>query len=247
MKKNKIKKIWQEGGVAINGWLSIPSSVSAEFMTHEGWDSLTIDMQHGLNDYSSTVSMLQVISSTETIPFVRIPWNDPEIIMKMLNVNTYGIICPMINSQQECENFVNACRYPYLGHRNVSSNNEVITMAMIETKKGVENLDSILSVNGLDSIYIGPADLSFSYIQKPDFDILDPPVFQVIESIVKKAKDKNIYAGIHVGSTDYAHKMIELGFQFISILSEIKIMSNATQEILREMKKNKFKKNFSTY
>ena len=84
MKQNKIKKIWKEGGTVINGWLSIPSSVSAEFMAHEGWDSLTIDIQHGLNDYSSTVSMLQAISSTETIPFVRIPWNDPEIIMKML-------------------------------------------------------------------------------------------------------------------------------------------------------------------
>ena len=80
MRENTIKKIWHEGDAALNGWLSIPNSFTAESMAHMGWDSLTIDMQHGLNDYSTAISMLQAISTTDTIPFARVPWNEPGII-----------------------------------------------------------------------------------------------------------------------------------------------------------------------
>ena len=258
MRKNNIKKIWKNGGTAINGWLAIPSSVSAETMAHVGWDSLTIDLQHGLNDYSTSISMLQAISTTETTPFARVPWNEPGIIMKMLDAGTYGIICPMINSKEECEKFVGACRYQPKGFRSFGpvranvyggsdygdhANEEIITMAMIETKQAVENLDSILSVEGLDSIYIGPADLSLSYTHKPSFDIIDPPVKDVIELILSKAKKHNVVAGIHTGSTEYAHKMIHLGFQFVTILSEAKILSVAAEDILKNMKKDQSNKN----
>jgi 4-hydroxy-2-oxoheptanedioate aldolase len=248
MRKNNIKKIWRDGGAAVNGWLAIPSSVSAETMAHEAWDSLTIDLQHGLNDYSTSLSMLQAISTTNTTPFARVPWNEPGIIMKMLDAGTYGIICPMINSKEECEKFVGACRYTPEGYRSFGpvraniyggsdysnhANEEIITMAMIETKQAVENLDSI---------YIGPADLSMSYTHKPSFDIVDPPVNNVIESILSKAKKHNVVAGIHTGSTAYAHKMIQLGFQFVTILSESKILSAAVEEILKDMKKDQSKK-----
>ena len=257
MRKNNIKKIWKDGGAAINGWLAIPSIVTAETMAHEAWDSLTIDLQHGLNDYSTSLSMLQAISTTDTVPFARVHWNEPGIIMKMLDAGTYGIICPMINSKEECEKFVGACRYTPKGYRSFGpvraniyggsdydkyANEDIITMAMIETKEAVENLDSILSVEGLDSIYIGPADLSMSYTNKPSFDIVDPPVNKVIESILSKAKKHNVVAGIHTGSTDYAHKMIHLGFQFVTILSESKILSSAVEEILKDMKKDQSKK-----
>jgi 4-hydroxy-2-oxoheptanedioate aldolase len=177
--------------------------------------------------------------------------------MKMLDAGTYGIICPMINSKEECEKFVGACRYTPEGYRSFGpvraniyggsdysnhANEEIITMAMIETKQAVENLDSILSVEGLDSIYIGPADLSMSYTHKPSFDIVDPPVNNVIELILSKAKKHNVVAGIHTGSTAYAHKMIQLGFQFVTILSESKILSAAVEEILKDMKKDQSKK-----
>ena len=91
---------------------------------------------------------------------------------------------------------------------------------MIETKEAVENLDEILSVKGLDAIYVGPADLSLSYGNKPGFDVEDSPVYEVIEKIIDKAKRNRIFAGIHVGSTKYAHKMIGLGYNFVSILSD---------------------------
>lgn len=262
MRKNNIKTKWKENNFIINGWLTIPNSFSAELMTNEDWDSLTIDFQHGLIDYSASISMLQAISSTKTIPLVRVPWNEPGIIMKMLDAGAYGIICPMINSKIECEKFVQACRYPPIGYRSYGplraniysgddyfkyANEEIITMAMIETKEAVNNLDEILSVKGLDAIYVGPADLSISYTKKPDFDVESGLIYDVINDIIKKTKKYNIKAGIHVGSTRYAHKMISLDFDFVSILSEARIMSDAVQNILKEMRINNKEKKKSLY
>ena len=103
MRKNKIRQIWKDSGTVINGWLAIPNSFSAELMANQNWDSVTIDLQHGIHDYSTAISMLQAISTTDTVPLARVPWNEPGIIMKMLDAGVYGIICPMINTKKECE------------------------------------------------------------------------------------------------------------------------------------------------
>ena len=106
MKLNKILKLWNNNEACLNGWLSIPNSFTAEAMSKMGWDSITIDLQHGQNDYFSSISMLQAISASEVVPFARVPWNEPGIIMRMLDLGVMGIIAPMINSKKECEDFV---------------------------------------------------------------------------------------------------------------------------------------------
>ena len=98
MRPNPLRTLWKSGGAAINGWLAIPSSFSAETMAHQGWDSLTIDLQHGVVDYASMVPMLQAISTTSTVPVVRVPWLEPGILMKSLDAGAYGVICPMVNT-----------------------------------------------------------------------------------------------------------------------------------------------------
>ena len=112
MRKNTIRQIWARGGVVITGWCSIPSSFSAEVMAHQGFDSLCIDMQHGAIDYQVAVTMLQAISTTSVIPIVRVPWNDPARLMKMLDAGAYGVICPMINNRAQAEALASACKYP---------------------------------------------------------------------------------------------------------------------------------------
>jgi len=119
MRENKIRKIWAQGGTVINGWLAIPSSISAELMAQLGWDSICIDMQHGAIDYSDALPMLQAISTTDTTPLIRIPWFDPAIIGKSLDAGAYGIICPMVNNRAEAQAFVAACRYAPQGQRSV--------------------------------------------------------------------------------------------------------------------------------
>ena len=112
MRENTLKTIWARGEAVVNGWLSIPSSFSAEVMAHQGFDSLTVDMQHGVIDYQTAVTMLQAISTTPTIPLARVPWNDPVYLMKILDAGAYGVICPMISTREQAEALVQACKYP---------------------------------------------------------------------------------------------------------------------------------------
>ena len=177
MRKNKLKEIFKNGKSAINGWLQIPNSFTAELMANQSWDSLTLDMQHGVIDYPDALGMLQAISSTDVVPMVRVNWNEPGQIMKILDAGAYGIICPMVSNKKEAENFIKACMYPPKGFRSYGpirglvygggdyadkANEEILKFAMIETKESLENLDEIMSTPGLDGIYIGPADLSLA-------------------------------------------------------------------------------------
>ena len=103
MRENRLRTLWQQNKHAVNGWLAIPNSFSAEVMAHQGWDTLTIDMQHGVIDYAPMVTMLQAISTTPTVPIVRVPWLEPGIIMKSLDAGAYGIICPMVNTREDAQ------------------------------------------------------------------------------------------------------------------------------------------------
>ena len=248
---NPLKQIWQDGGVVVNGWLSIPDSFAAELMAHTGFDSLTLDMQHGLMDYDAGLSMLQAINTTPTVALARVPWNEPGIIMKMLDAGCMGLICPMINNRAETEAFVGACRYPPLGYRShgptraslvmgndypEQANHNVLTFAMVETKAAVDNLEAILSTPGLDAIYIGPSDLNQSYGNKPRLDSEDPEFLKLLEHIVARCKAHGIVAGLHTASAEYAHKMVAMGFQFVTIGSDARILSAAAQAVVKSMK-----------
>ena len=262
MKKNLIKEIWKNDSVAINGWLTIPSSITAEAMSKIGWDTLTIDMQHGQNEYSNSIAMLQAISNSPTIPFARVPWNEPGIIMKMLDAGVCGIISPMINSKKDCEKFISYCYYPPEGKRSFgpmraqilygsdyyqNANSQIISLAMIETEEAVKNIDEILSVNKLTGVYIGPADMSVSYGLQPRFDVKEDPIYSNIKYIVKKTKEYGKIAGIHNGSTTYAKEMISMGYQFVTISSDFRAMSTYAKEILDDMKGEEKNKNITSY
>ena len=191
MRENRIKTIWKQGQAAVNGWLAIPNVFSAETMAHAGWDSLTIDMQHGVVDYNAVLTMLTAVSTTAATPLVRVPWLDPGIIMKVLDAGAYGVICPMINSRSDVEKLVGAMRYPPKGQRSFGpiraflcagadypqhANGAMLAFAMIETRQALENLDDILSVDGLDAVYIGPSDLSLALGCTPKLDQDEKPV-----------------------------------------------------------------------
>tara|TARA_Y100000590_G_scaffold326810_1_gene370971 strand:+ start:171 stop:932 length:762 start_codon:yes stop_codon:yes gene_type:complete len=252
MKKNKIKEMMQQGKTVVNGWLQIPSTVSAEVMSHENWDALTIDLQHGLISYETALAMLQTISSSEKTPLVRVNWNEPGQIMKILDAGSYGIICPMINNKKEAEKFVQACLYPPKGYRSFGpirgllyggsdyskySNDEILKLAMIETKDSLVNLDEILSVSGLDGIYVGPSDLGLALGEDPGFDKnKSTKTFSEICKILEKAKKHKKFAGIHTGSAEYALEMLELGFNYVSIGSDYRSISAHSKSIINKIK-----------
>ena len=108
MRPNRLWEIWANGQAASNCWLNAPSAYVAELIVHQGWDSVTIDLQHGMIGMEDAYAMLTAISTTDCVPLVRVPWNDPAQIMRALDAGAYGIIAPMINNRQECEAFVGA-------------------------------------------------------------------------------------------------------------------------------------------
>tara|TARA_B100000963_G_C22481892_1_gene605126 strand:- start:144 stop:935 length:792 start_codon:yes stop_codon:yes gene_type:complete len=255
MRKNKLKQLFKEGKPIVNGWLQIPSAFSAEVMANQGWDSCTIDMQHGVIDYSNALNMLQAISSTSTVPLARVNWNEPGQIMKILDAGCYGIICPMVSNRKEAENFVKACLYPPKGFRSFGpirgllyggedyakyADDEILKLAMIETKESLEKLDEILETPNLDGIYIGPADLSLAIGEAPGFDKPEnTKAFKEINRILEAAKKRNLLAGIHNGSEEYAQKMIKIGFNLVTIGSDQRFMSTGAKNAINKIKGNK--------
>jgi len=251
MRANRLRTIWQSGGAIVNGWLAIPSSFSAETMAHQGWDSLTIDLQHGVIDYQAMIPMLQAISTTDTVPVVRVPWLEPGILMKALDAGAYGVICPMVNTPDDARNLVAYTHYAPRGTRSFGpvrallyggadypqhANDTVVTFAMIETATALGNLDDILSVPGLDAIYIGPSDLSLALGCTPTFDDLDPKAAEAVDHILARAKAHGVVAGIHNGSTQAALKRIAKGFQFVTIGSDARLMAAGAKQIVSEMR-----------
>jgi 4-hydroxy-2-oxoheptanedioate aldolase len=255
--------MFKKGEPIINGWLQIPSAFSAEVMAHQGWDSCTIDMQHGVVDYPNALGMLQSISTTEVTPLARVNWNEPGQIMKILDAGCYGVICPMVSNRKEAENFVQACMYPPKGYRSFGpvrgllyggtdyakhADDEVLKLAMIETKEAIEKLDEILDTENLDGIYIGPADLSLAVGEEPGFDRPESTTaYKEILRILEAAKKRNLLAGIHNGSAEYAQKMISKGFNLVTVGSDQRFMSSGAKATIEKIKGKKSKEDSKGY
>jgi 4-hydroxy-2-oxoheptanedioate aldolase len=251
MRENRLRTLWSQDRAAVNGWLAVPNSFSAEVMAHQGWDSLTIDLQHGVVDYSAMVPMLQAISTTPTVPVVRVPWLEPGILMKTLDAGAYGVICPMINSREDAQKLVAWTRYAPAGMRSFGpvratlyggadyprhANDTVVVFAMIETAQALDRLDDILSVEGLEAVYVGPSDLSLSLGCTPQFDDLDPPAAQAVAHIAERARAHGVIAGIHNGRPDVAQSRIAMGYRFVTLGSDARLLASGSQQLLSAMR-----------
>ena len=242
---NRLKQLWDSRKPAVNGWLAIPSGFSAEVMAQAGWDSVTVDLQHGVQDYMSMVACFQAMQSHPVLPMVRVPWNEPGIVGKVLDAGAYGIICPMINTRAEAEAFVSYCRYPPAGKRSngpiragiygvgtsyqATANEEILCIPMVETQEAVDNLEAILDVPGIDAVYIGPSDLGFSMGLIPVLDREEQVILDIYARILDATKRRGIRACVHCGSPAYAARMIKMGFNLVTISNDSSLLLNAAR------------------
>src|SRR5262249_46559967 len=217
---------------------------------HQGFDSVTVDLQHGAVDYQSAVAMLQAISTTPAVPMVRVPWNEPILTLKLLDAGAYGVICPMINSKAQAEAFVDACRYPPRGSRSFGpnravryggadywqhANDEILLFAMVETGEALKNLEAIASVDGLDGIYVGPSDLSLSMGKvPPSLDPQDAEVIDAIKQIAFATRKHGKIAGVHTDGAKTAIRRFGDGYQLCTILNDARLLANAAAAAVRE-------------
>ncbi len=251
MRANRLRTLWRDQQTAINGWLTIPDPFAAEMMAHQGWDTLTIDLQHGVVDYPSMLRMLQAISTTPTVPLVRVPWLEPGILMKTLDAGAYGVICPMVSTREQAQQLVAWTSYAPRGARSfgpvrallyggadypAQANDTIVRFAMIETAQALDNLDAILSVEGLDAVYVGPSDLSLALGCKPQFDDVEPKVAQAIAHIAERARAHGLQAGVHNGRPDIAQARIAQGYRFVTIGSDARLLAGGSQQILSAMR-----------
>lgn len=252
MRRNKLKDIFKNDGTALCGWLHIPNTWTAEIMANAGWDCITVDMQHGLMNLETAMQMMQAISTTDVVPLARSLWNEPSGIMRLLDSGAYGIICPMINNQADCETFVGACRYPPMGYRSLGptrarvyagtdygdyANDEILTFAMVETKEAVENIDAINAVKGLDGIFVGSGDLKMSYTGKATHAGQSDIFEEAIEKTLLSCQKHNIIAGIWCATLEDVQKRKEQGFRFIALKSDSMMLVEYVGKMVGEMRK----------
>lgn len=210
---NTMMETWAAGGETLGTWLSMPTTHAAEITSRAGFDYVCIDMQHGISDYQIAVSMLQAIElGGQGTPIVRVPWNEPGIIGRMVDAGARGVIVPMCNSLAEAQAAVDAVKYPPMGARSFGpimigaregagyfdrANDITACIPMIETRAAVEALDDILALDGVDAIYVGPADLSISYGYGPGYSDDNAEYKAVLEHIVERCTAHGKPAGIH--------------------------------------------------
>ena len=250
---NKVKEIWASGKAVVNGWLAIPSGFSTEVLAQSGFDSVTVDLQHGVQDYLSMVQCFQAMQAHPVTPMVRVPWNEPGIIGKVLDAGAYGVICPMINTREQAEAFVSYAKYPPRGARSngpirvglygeagtyqQTANDETLVLPMIETREAVANLEAILDVPGVAGVYIGPSDLGFSHGLVPKLDREEPEMLAIFERVIAETARRGQHAGIHTGSAAYAARAIGMGFRLVTLLNDVSLMAMAARSGVAQIRK----------
>ena len=247
---NKVKDAWKAGKAVVNGWLAIPNAFSAEMYAQAGWDSVTVDMQHGVQDYLSCVACFQGMQKTPVLPMVRVPWNEPGIVGKVLDAGAYGVISPMVNTEAEARALVQYCKYPPKGTRSngpiraalygeggsyqATANDDILVIPMIETQQALDNLEAILDVPGIDAIYVGPSDLGLSLGMAPKLDREEPEILRIYERLIAETSRRGIAAGLHNGTGAYAKRMVDMGFKLVTIANEVSLMVMAARAAVKE-------------
>jgi len=253
LKDNKLKFALQKNQVTIGSWLSIPSPVVSEIMAQAGYPWLVIDMEHSVIDFETMQSMFLTLELSDVIPLVRLSGKDPIQAKRVLDAGALGIIAPMVNTPEEAEMMVSAVKYPPWGTRGVGLaraqgygmqfdaykehwNEQSIVICQIEHKQAVENIDAILSVEGIDGVIIGPYDLSGSYGIPGKLD--DPLMVEAEQTIMKSANKINVAMGTHVvhPNVDQLEAKIQMGFKFIAYSVDMLFLANACRKGSQEIK-----------
>ncbi len=253
MKTNHVRAKLKRGEPSVGTWLTLPDSIAARLMARAGFDWLTVELEHTPVNLETAANSFAIIAATGPAPLARVPWNTGENIKRVLDTGAWGIVVPMVNSRAEAEAAVAAARYQPLGRRSIGgqlhaanfdtdpatyyarANDEILVVLMAEHVQAIEAAEDILSVPGIDVIFIGPNDLLNSMGQAPAFDSADRQFTDAVAHILKTAKKHGVAPGIHVIDAAAAQRRISEGFQFIAITSEAGMMLSKAQEIAKTL------------
>jgi 4-hydroxy-2-oxoheptanedioate aldolase len=249
-----LRELWDKGKPTLGGWCVIPSPFTAELMGRAGYDWICIDTQHGLIGYDEMLPMLQAVSATGAPAFVRVRWNEPAEIMKALDAGAQGVIVPLVSSAADAREAAGACRYPPQGYRSwgptraalqvsgyspESANRAVVCVVMIETPGAVASLEEILTVPGVDGVFVGPNDLAVTHEMKPDATASAPKHRQLIEAILAACDHHQLTAGIQCGGLETAIRWRDAGFRMLSVDNDAVFIRTRAAQVLEAMRGTK--------
>jgi 4-hydroxy-2-oxoheptanedioate aldolase len=239
---NRIKGKWSAGEAAIVAWLQIPSAHHAELLATLDFDGLVVDLQHSVIEFDTAVEMFTAIELSGCEPLVRASRNDTADIGKLLDGGASGVIAPLINTAEEADALLRAIHYPPTGSRSLGPRRPLlrwgadyrthtlelaVSLAMIETQSGLDDLQGILSVPHLDGVFVGPSDLALALGRDPAADPTDQLVLEAIRHVRDNAHAAGKRVGIFCGSQQGARERLVEGFDLVSIGTDLQMLAGA--------------------
>lgn len=243
---NPFRQLLKRSGpqVPVGTWLTSASPLVAEAVGHAGLDWGVIDMEHSPLDLPLLVQMLQAIAGTRMVPVLRVPWNDPVMIKRVLEAGVQTLVVPFVQTADEARAAVAATRYPPQGTRGMSgmgrssrfgtahdyfrtANGDIAVIAQLETPVAIERLEEIAAVDGVDALFVGPADLSAAMGHPGRFT--HPAVMAAMSAAVQRCKAAGKPVGTVGATPETVAQYRAAGFDFIAIGSDIALMVQAAQ------------------
>ena len=241
---NRIKRVWSSDRPAFGLWCGIPDPLVIERAGALDVDYVLVDQQHGLVDYAAMVAMIRAAGAAGCTPRVRVPGNEPWLVMRALDAGALGVMIPMVDDRAQAVRAVAACRFPPDGRRsygpiraapaigsaapaNLAA--EVVCIAQIETAAGLENVDEIAATPGLDALYVGPADLALGLGIPLAGAAEDPRHIDAIDRILSASRAAGIRAGMHTRSGELARRYAEQGFSMLNLGIDYELLSAAVR------------------
>jgi 4-hydroxy-2-oxoheptanedioate aldolase len=254
MSVNRIKQAWASGSPAFGLWSAIPDSFGMELVAGLDLDHVVVDGQHGVIDYASMVSMVRTIGSAGAAPVVRVPQNEPWMIMRALDAGALGVIVPLVNDAAEAARAVAACRFPPVGARSYGPirasgvigskapadlGGEVVCIVQIETREGLENAEEIAATPGLDGVYIGPADLALGLGLELGSAGEEREHVEALKRIREACRKNGIAVGLYGTSGKSAREYAQQGYSMVNVGVDYQLLTDAVRREVDEARGRK--------
>jgi len=255
MNKNSLKSQLRGRNITIGSWITLGHTSIAEIMAKAGFDWLAVDMEHSAITLYDAQQLIQVIELSGCVPLVRVGTNDANLIKRVMDAGSHGVIVPMVNSKQDAEQAVGSVKYPPQGFRGVGlarahsygtnfegylkwNETESVVIVQVEHIKAVENLEAILSVDGVDAFIVGPYDVSASLGVPGQFD--HPNVVAALNEVQRIARKLNAVAGYHVVYPDpkKALEKVLQGYRFLAYSVDFLFLGESSRNGLMAIRKN---------
>jgi 4-hydroxy-2-oxoheptanedioate aldolase len=249
--RNAFKRALQAAQAQIGLWSSLSSNYTVEVIAGAGFDWILLDTEHSPNDLENLLTQLQAAAPYPSHPVVRVPWNDMVTIKRVLDVGAQSLLVPYVSTREEAQAAVSFTRYPPAGVRGVAgttratrfgrvrdyaqrAHEELCLLVQVETQGALDNLEAICAVDGVDGVFIGPADLHAS-LGHPG-EIANPRVKPLIDAAVRRIRKAGKAPGILTPNEADARHWLECGALFVAVGADVGILARGAEALAAKFK-----------